>query len=234
MADSAGGAPLSSSAALAPASAPPSVPAARSSRNPLRRVYHWILSWANHPWGAFVLGVLSFLDSFIFPIPPLFLQVALSLEKPRRSFFYAFVDTASSVVGSVLGYLIGYGLYASVGKWIIGTWHLQANFDFAGQMFQKNAFVFILIYSFIPFPYKVITIASGVFHNYVGLPTLLFASTIGRGWRFFLLGALCHFWGLRLRNFIEKYFNWVCLGIGVLVVGVLVVMKLFFRSSVSL
>jgi membrane protein YqaA with SNARE-associated domain len=224
---------LSSSAALVPASAAPAARTDRISRNPLRRFYHWILSWANHPWGSFVLGVLSFLDSFIFPIPPLFLQVALSLEKPRRSFWYAFVDTAASVLGATLGYLIGYGLYASLGKWIIETWHLQANFAFAGEMFRKNAVVFIWIYSFIPFPFKVITIASGVFHDYVGLPTLLLASTPGRGLRFFGLGLLCHFWGLRLRNFIEKYFNWVCLGIGVLVVGVLVVMKVFFRSAAA-
>lgn len=209
-------------------SASPEVPApALPVRNPLRRVYHWILSWANHPWGAWVLALLAFLDSFVFPIPPLFLQVALSLEKPRRSFWYAFVDTAASVVGSIVGFTIGYALYASVGKWVVTTWHLEDAFFKAGEKFKENAFGFILIYSFLPFPYKVITIASGFFK--LGLPTLLIASTVGRGLRFFGLGALCFFMGPRVKIFIEKYFNLVCVGIGVLVVAVLVAMKLFSK-----
>lgn len=201
-------------------------PAPRS-RNPLRRFYHWILSWAHHPAGTWILALFSFLDSFIFPIPPLFLQVALSLEKPRRSFWYAFVDTAASVLGSIIGYLIGWMLYDSVGSWIIRTWHMEAGFTRAQEEFGRNAFVFILVYSFLPFPYKVITIASGVFHDRVGLPTLLLASTIGRGWRFFLLAALCFFMGPRVKTFIEKYFNLVCLGIGILVAAVLAAMRLY-------
>jgi membrane protein YqaA with SNARE-associated domain len=200
---------------------------ARPSRNPLRRLYGWILSWAHHPMGTVALAVFSFLDSFIFPIPPLFLQVALSLEKPRRSFWYATVDTGASVLGSVVGYGIGLFLYDTLGHWVIETWHMQAAFQRAGLEFKANAFTFILLYSFLPFPYKVITIASGVFQ--VPLPTLLFASTIGRGWRFFGLAALCFFMGPRVKTFIERYFNWVCLGVGALVVGVLGVMKLYAR-----
>lgn len=196
-----------------------------SSRNPLRRVYGWILSWANHPWGTLVLAILAFLDSFIFPIPPLFLQVALSLERPRRSFWYAFVDTSASVVGSIIGFTIGYALYNSVGKWVVSTWHLQTAFAHAGTEFERNAFAFILIYSFLPFPYKVITIASGFFK--IGLPTLLLASTVGRGFRFFGLGALAFFMGPQVKTFIDRYFNLVCVGIGLLVVAVLAAMKIF-------
>jgi membrane protein YqaA with SNARE-associated domain len=200
-------------------------------KNPLRRLYHWILSWADHPWGAAILAVLAFLDSFIFPIPPLFLQVALSLERPRRSFWYAFVDTAASVVGSIIGYLIGYALYSSVGQWVIHTWHFEEQFSFAGQKFRENAFLFILAYSFVPFPYKVITIASGVFHEFVGLPTLLVASTVGRGVRFFGLGAICFFTGQRAKDFIEKYFNAVCLALGALVVAIVAYMALYMKPA---
>jgi membrane protein YqaA with SNARE-associated domain len=205
----------------------PAPDARRAVRNPLRRTYHWILSWANHPWGTWVLALLAFLDSFIFPIPPLFLQVALSLERPRRSFWYAFVDTAASVVGSIVGFTIGYALYASVGKWVVTTWHMEEAFIKAGEAFKDNAFGFILFYSFLPFPYKVITIASGFFK--LGLPTLLIASTAGRGLRFFGLGAMCFFMGPRVKTFIEKYFNLVCFGIGLLVVAVVVAMKLYSR-----
>src|SRR5579859_4755777 len=85
-------------------SAPPLTPPAVSDRNPLRRLYHWILSWANHPWGSAALGVFAFLDSFVFPIPPLFLQIALSLERPKRSFWYATVDTVPSILGAAAGW----------------------------------------------------------------------------------------------------------------------------------
>jgi membrane protein YqaA with SNARE-associated domain len=197
-----------------------------SESNPLKRLYHWILSWANHPWGSAILAVLAFLDSSVFPIPPLFLQVALSLEKPKRSFWYAFIDTAASVVGSILGFYIGYALWESVGVHIIGV---EAK-DKVGVELKAHAFSFILAYSFLPFPYKVITIGSGVFHGYVSLPTLLLASTIGRGWRFFLLGGICFFMGNRAKVFIEKYFTLVCLAVGTLVAAVIAYMIFFVKK----
>jgi len=210
----------------APAPAPTAPPPPPPSRNPLRRLYAWILSFAHHPAGSWALAVFAFLDSFIFPIPPLFLQVALSIERPRRSFWYAFIDTAASVLGSIVGYGIGIFLFDSVGKWMMATFHWEEQFRFAGEQFGKNAFAFILIYSFVPFPYKVITIASGFFHDQVPLPVLLLASTVGRGFRFFALGALCFFYGPRIKTFIDRYFNAVCLAVALLVVGVLVAMKL--------
>jgi membrane protein YqaA with SNARE-associated domain len=229
MGDSPEGAPVPSPTVPATAPEEPPPTAASPERNPLRRLYHWILSWANHPWGSAILAVLAFLDSFIFPIPPLFLQVALSLERPKRSFWYAFVDTAASVLGSVVGFYIGLELMNSVGNWVIRTWHLERQFAFAGEKFRQNAFLFILGYSFVPFPYKVITIASGFFHNYVGLSTLLMASTVGRGFRFNLLAGICYFMGDRAKDFIERRFNWVCAGIGVLVLGVLAYMAFFMK-----
>jgi len=212
-----------SAEAATPAAAPP-----RPSRNPLRRLYRWILSWAHHPMGTWALAVFAFLDSSVFPIPPLFLQVALSLEKPRRSFWYAFVDTAASVAGATLGFFIGYALYDTVGQWVIRTWGMEVQFALARVDFEKNAFVFILIYSFLPFPYKVITIGSGFFQ--ASLLTLLAASVIGRGWRFFLLAALCFFFGPRVKTFVERYFNAVCLGVALLVAAVIVAMKLYARG----
>lgn len=209
------------------AGAPPAAPAPPAGRNPLRRLYAWILSWAHHPMGTWALALFAFLDSSVFPIPPLFLQVALSLERPRRSFWYAFVDTAASVAGAVLGYVIGYALYDTVGAWVIRTWNLEAAFARAGEEFGRNAFAFILAYSFLPFPYKGITIGSGFFHERVSLTTLLAASVIGRGGRFFLLGALCFFFGPRIKVFIERYFNLVCLAVALLVASVVAVMRLW-------
>lgn len=192
------------------------------SRNPLRRLYHWILSWANHPWGTVALAVFSFLDSFVFPIPPLFLQVALSLEKPKRSFWYAFVDTTASVLGAVAGYWIGYALWDSVGVKIVGELSPEIR-----SRLTDNAFGVTLLYSFIPLPFKLITLGSGFMH--LNLATLLIASTLGRSARFFALAAICYVYGPRARGFIERHFNGVCLAIGVLIAVALVVVKVILK-----
>jgi len=191
-------------------------------RNPLRRLYHWILSWANHPWGTVALAVFSFLDSFVFPIPPLFLQVALSLERPKRSFWYAFVDTTASVLGAVAGYWIGYALWDSIGVRIIGDLSPERR-----DMLRQNQFLVTLVYSFVPMPFKFITLGSGFLH--LNLVTLLVASTLGRSARFFALAVICYVFGARARGFIERHFNGVCLGIGALIVVVLVVMKVVLK-----
>jgi|SRR6185436_16499786 len=191
-------------------------------RNILRRLYHWILSWANHPWGTVALAVFSFLDSFVFPIPPLFLQVALSLERPKRSFWYAFVDTTASVLGAVAGYWIGYALWDSIGVKIVGDLSPDRR-----TMLEHNQFLVTLVYSFVPMPFKFITLGSGFLH--LNLVTLLAASTLGRSARFFALAVICYVFGARARGFIERHFNGVCLAIGVLIVGVLVVVKVILK-----
>ena len=193
------------------------------SKNPLRRLYHWILSWANHPWGTLVLAVLSFLDSFVFPIPPLFLQVALSLERPRRSFWYASVNTVASVAGAVCGYYIGFALWDAIGVRIIGEVSPAVR-----DMLHENAFLWTFVYSFVPLPFKLITLGSGFLH--LSLVTLLIASTLGRSLRFFALGLLTFVYGPRARGFIERHFNGVCLAIGVLVAGAVVVLKVVLKK----
>lgn len=212
----------------APAPSPPAAPQAPSiaapdpSPNPIRRIYHWILSWAHHPWGTAVLALLSFLDSFIFPIPPLFLQVALSLERPRRSFWYAFVNTIASVAGAVAGYWIGYALWDTVGVRIVGEISPRIR-----QMLHENAFFWTFVYSFVPLPFKLITLGSGFLH--LSLTTLLLASTLGRSARFFALGAITFFYGPRAKHFIERHFNGVCLAVAVIVVVGAVAVKVLMK-----
>lgn len=191
-------------------------------RNPLKRLYRWILSWAHHPLGTWALAVFSFLDSAVFPIPPLFLQVALSIEKPKRSWWYASVNTVASVLGACLGYAIGYFALNALVEPIVGkvTPEIEAKL-------RENAFGVTLAYSFIPLPYKLITIGTGMLR--LSLVTLLVASTLGRSARFFALAAICFFMGARAKEFIEKYFNWVCLGIGLVVAAAVVVLKFVLK-----
>jgi membrane protein YqaA with SNARE-associated domain len=82
-----------------------STAAAATHRRPhlLRRLYAWVLHWAYTPYGTPALALISFAESSFFPIPPDVLQIALSVSRPRRSFFYAAVSTAASVLGAVAG-----------------------------------------------------------------------------------------------------------------------------------
>jgi len=201
----------------------PTLPTPAPDRNPLRRLYHWILSWANHPWGSAALAVFAFLDSFVFPIPPLFLQIALSLERPKRSFWYATVDTVPSIIGAAAGYYIGLTLWGSVGVRIVGE--LPEGYR---RILEHNQFLITLLYSFVPLPFKLITLGSGFMH--LSLATLLIASTLGRSARFYTLGAICYFYGSRAKDFIEKHFNRACLIGGVALALIVLIGKLIQKS----
>ena len=77
-------------------------------RSILRRLYDWVLHWAETPYGTPALFAISFAESSVFPIPPDVLQIALSVSRPRRSFYYALVSAVASVLGGIFGWLIGY------------------------------------------------------------------------------------------------------------------------------
>lgn len=186
---------------------------------PLRRLYNWVLSWANHPAGTWGLFGVAVMESSFFPVPPDVLQMALGLGRPKRSFWYALVSSAGSVLGGILGYFIGYFLYESVGRDIIRFYHLQAAFEKVGDYYQAQAFWWIFAAAFTPIPYKVFTIAAGVYHNFVPLPVLILASAIGRSARFFLVGALIYFFGPKIKDFIDRYFNGLTLLFTLLLVG---------------
>jgi membrane protein YqaA with SNARE-associated domain len=203
---------------------PPPPPTPPPGRNPFRRLYFWILTWAHHPMGTWALAFFAFVDSSVFPIPPLFLQVALSLERPKRAWWYATVDLVGSILGAFVGFLIGKFLYASLGQWVIQTWGLEEQFDRFGRFIKEHGFAFTFLYSFLPFPYKVITIGTGFFGG--SLATLLVASSIGRALRFYTLAAICYWGGTSAKDFIDRRFNWVLGGVGLLVVLVIVAMKI--------
>ncbi len=173
----------------------------------LRRLYDWVLSWANKKYSSFALFVLAFAESSFFPVPPDVLQIALSVSKPKRSFIYALISSIGSVLGGILGYIIGFFLFDSVGKLIIGALGYQAQFDAVGNLYRSYAFLAILTAAFTPIPYKVFTIAAGFWS--VGLMPLITASIIGRSARFFLVAALFYFFGPKIKGFIDKYFNWL-------------------------
>ncbi|MDP3733834.1 MAG: VTT domain-containing protein [Nanoarchaeota archaeon] len=173
----------------------------------LKRLYLWVLTWAESKHSTTALAILAFIESSFFPIPPDVLQIALSVAKPKRSFYYAFISSIFSVLGGIFGYYIGYFLFETVGKVIIAGLGYQDYFIMVGDLFTENAFLAILAAAFTPIPYKVFTIAAGVWK--ISLPVLILASVIGRPTRFFLVAAFTYFMGERVKAFLERYFNWI-------------------------
>lgn len=187
----------------------------------IRRMYDWVLSWADSRWGTPALFVISFLESSVFPIPPDVLQIALSVSRPRRAFLYAAISTVASVLGALFGYAIGYALWQTVGgffqQYVPGF--SPENIEMVGRKFQENAFLFILGAAFTPIPFKLITIASGIFSGFVPLGTLVIASILGRSARFFLVASLIFFFGPQVRSFVEKRLEWITIALFVAVVA---------------
>lgn len=204
--------------APAPASGPdaPAPPAAPRSRNPLRRIYHWVLSWADTPYGVPALFAIAVAESSVFPIPPDVLLIALALSAPTRAFRFALWCTAGSVLGGLLGYFIGYALWNVFEPYLVGPVFPREAFESVTSEYQKHGTLAVFIAAFTPIPYKVFTVAAGVAE--LNLAGFVAASIVGRGGRFFLVALVIRLAGARAKELIDRYFDVVTLVTGVLLV----------------
>jgi membrane protein YqaA with SNARE-associated domain len=190
-----------------------------------RRLYDWALSWAHWKWSGLALFLLAFAESSFFPVPPDVLQIALTLERRKRAFFYAFVSTIGSVLGGMLGYAIGWGAWEAVSEFFFRHLISQGAFHKVEELYQQHDFWAVFVAAFTPIPYKVFTIAAGVFH--ISLPMFILASAVGRAGRFFLVAGLLYLFGPPVRTFIEKYFNLLTLVGAVMVITAVAIARLW-------
>jgi membrane protein YqaA with SNARE-associated domain len=196
-----------------------------------RRLYDWVLHWAETAYGSVALFVLSFAESSFFPVPPDVLLAPLVLGNRRKWFRFALACSIASVLGGILGYVIGMTLWDQIDQTVYG-WHLpginEENFSKATGWYDRYNFWIVFAAGFTPLPYKVITISAGMFFKDSGWgPFLifLFASTVSRSARFFLVAGLMGRLGPRIVPYIDKYFNRLCLLFMILLVGGFVVLK---------
>ncbi len=153
------------------------------------------------PYGAYGLFGLSFIESSFFPIPPDFLLIALVLAAPEQAVFLALICLLASVLGGLLGYAIGdFG-----GRPLLHKWFSERKINHVHHLFEKYEAWAIGMAALTPIPYKVFTIAAGVFK--VSLPRFIIASILGRGARFFAVALLLKYYGVGMMTFIDKYFN---------------------------
>ncbi len=168
----------------------------------IRRLYDWTLAWAAHPQALWVLAIVSFAESSVFPIPPDILLIPMVLAAPRRAWLIAGVCTAASVAGGMAGYAIGYFAWEGLGQPILEALGKSGSFDGFSDRYTEWGAWAVLIAGITPFPYKVITILSGA--TALSLPVFIIASIVARGLRFFFVAALLWKFGMPVREFIER------------------------------
>ncbi|XCN74980.1 MAG: YqaA family protein [Candidatus Electrothrix aestuarii] len=215
---------------------------------PVRRLYDWMLSWADSPYGLHVLVLISFAESSFFPIPPDVLLIALVLGATTRWYKFAFWCTLASVAGGLAGYGIGVFGWETIGQWIVqhiahmeltevngrqdialpaylvSSMGASLGGEYLFQVYDHwNAWI-VFVFGLTPLPYKLVTITAGVAR--VNLPVFLVASVLSRALRFFLVAWILSKWGDPARRFIDRYFNLLTIAFIVLLVGGFLVLKL--------
>lgn len=192
----------------------------------LRRLYDWVLHWAETPYGTWALFLLAFCESSFFPLPPDILLIALAVAIPKKAFRYALVCSLGSVLGGCFGYLIGLKFMAIVGDRIIAFYGLTEKYDYIRQLYTAYDAWAVGVAGFTPVPYKVFTISAGAFKIHFGV--FLLASLISRSARFFIVGGLIYIFGPAIQRFIDKYFNLLAVTFTILLIAGFVALKTFF------
>lgn len=193
----------------------------------LRKLYDWVLSWADTPYAEPALFLLAFSESSFFPVPPDVLQIALSFSKPRRSYIYAFISAVGSVIGGAFGYLIGWKLFDAIGVKILQAYGLMEKYYYVSDLYNRYSALAVGIAGFTPIPYKLFTIAAGACK--ISFITFIIASAVSRSARFFLVATLFYLFGERVKVFIDRYFNLLTVIFALLLVGGFIVVKFVIK-----
>ena len=183
----------------------------------LRALYDWTLDLAAHRHARWGLALVAFAESSIFPIPPDIALIPMVLAQRAKAFVYAGICTLSSVIGGIFGYAIGYYLFDLIGRPILDFYgYAEAFHSFAAQYNDYGAWI-VFIAGVTPFPYKVITIASGA--TELNILVFMIASILARGLRFYLVAGLLWWFGEPIRAFIDRYFGLLTILFVILLIG---------------
>ena len=202
--------------------------------NLFKNIYNWVLSLSNRKNSYYSISILSFSESFFFPIPPDVLLVPCCLINRKKSFYYAILCSVSSVFGGIIGYYIGKSLWWSIPdieysslahlffEYVPGI--TIDSFNKIKILYDDWNFWIVFTAGFTPIPFKLITISSGTFN--INFFMFIIASMLSRSARFFLLATLIYIFGEKIRFFIEKYFNLLAILFTILLITGFVIIKL--------
>lgn len=181
------------------------------------RIKDWLVREAGTKHAQYLLGVLSFIESSFFPIPPDIFLVPMILAHREKWKRLTLIVITTSVAGALLGYVIGVGLWDVVGERIIDIYNLADEMARLTEIYEQQSFWALFLAALTPLPFKVFTIASGVFK--MNIFTFVIASIIGRGLRFGVEGYLVYQFGKKLAHTVFHYFNWFILFTGLVVIA---------------
>jgi len=189
----------------------------------LRTLYDRNMHLSAHPLAVWWMGLVSFVESSVFPIPPDTMLIPMTLADRRKAWFYALIATLTSVAGGALGYLIGWGLFEAVGQPILDFYGAMDKFAAFSARYNDYGAWIVLFAGITPFPYKVITIASGA--TGLNFAVFMLASIVARSLRFYLVCGLIYWFGPPVRQFIEDRLGLVTTVFFVLLFGGFIAIK---------
>ena len=169
---------------------------------PFSFLYQRVIRWSRHRYANYYLGFVSFIESLFFPIPVDVMLVPIALAKRNQWVSLALIATVFSVLGGILGYVIGYGIFDIIKPWLIDSTYWKYH-EVSKKWFDAYGVWVIFVAGFSPIPYKVFTITAGVLT--LNLPIFIIASIISRAARFFLVTGIIYIFGKKLDKFIVKY-----------------------------
>ena len=190
----------------------------------LRPLYDRTMALAGHRHANWALAAVSFIESSIFPVPPDVMLIPMVLAQRHKALLIATICTVASVMGGLLGYVIGLFLFENIGQPILDFYSFGEKFASFQSRYNEWGVWIVLIAGLTPFPYKVITIASGV--TGLSLPVFVIASIFARGARFAIVATLLWKFGESIQNFIERYLGILCTVFIALLIGGIAVVKL--------
>lgn len=182
-----------------------------------KKIYQWMVDAAAGNNALWILAAIAFIESSFFPIPPDIMLIPMIIAAPKRAWLIAGVATIASVLGGYFGYAIGFYGYDMIARPLLEFYGYIDKFDTFKNYYHEYGAWIVFAAGMTPFPYKVITIASGA----VDLNLWVFglASIAARGGRFFIVAGLLYFCGDSIKTFIEKHFGLLTILFFILLLG---------------
>ena len=196
-------------------------------------LYKKCLELAAHKSSNFYLGLVSFIESSFFPIPPDAMIIQMVIAKKKEYLKIFFIASIFSVLGGIFGYLIGY-LFFDLAMYVIEFYGYQDKVkNLKLSMSLGSGFLawlsILFLAGFTPLPYKAFTISSGLIA--FNLPIFIIVSLISRSLRFFIVAYLSYKFGELFTEFIEKYGSkWFTI-IGIIIVIIFIIIYLFLKFN---
>lgn len=190
----------------------------------VKKLYNWVLSWSDSRWGWLALLFIALFEASWFPLPPDILLIALCLGMPKKSFRFSTICLIGSVVGAALGYAIGHFLWVTpsgdptaIAAFFYDHVFSVESFNNVGSLYDRFNFWIVFTAGFTPLPFKLFTIAGGMFS--INFVMFIIASIVARGMRFFLIGWFIWRYGAPIKVFIDKYFNLLATLLAAMLIG---------------